>query len=129
MTHATPTIPSRLSSRQLLAAAALVVVTIAVVTVAVFRLLDDEPVQTTRTTQGALVATPELYAPEELRLYARSQGLAGLSPASLAQPDAVAATDADTVAVYDVYRDVARYAQANGLTGLSPASLAPAAER
>jgi hypothetical protein len=127
MTYATQTIPGRLSWRHLVAAA-LVAVTIAVVTVAVVR-LRDEPAQATRTTQGAPVATPELYALEELMLYARQQGLAGLSPASLTQSDAVAVTDADDVAVYDVYRDVARYAHANGMTGLSPASLAPAAQR
>lgn len=120
MTHVTQTMSDRRSTR--LIVAALIIALSGALTIAVLLRLDEDRSVTARANPAPVAATAELYAPEELTLYARSHGLAGLSPASLAQQG----TDPT---VYEVYRDVAQYAHANGLTGLSPASLAPLARR
>lgn len=77
---------------------------------------------------GAAVAAPHDKAPRslhpvavdqsEVTAWARSEGLTGLSPASLSAVPAPGAPIDQS--------DVAAWARSKGLTGLSPASLRPA---
>jgi hypothetical protein len=123
MTHVThTTIPSLRPWRRVIAAVVVTTTILAVTTVVQRR--DDDTSGTTRTVGHP---TTVLTAPGEVSAYARSHGLTGLSPASLAPRGDTAVASPDEVAVYEVYRDVAQYAHTHGLAGLSPASLAPAA--
>jgi hypothetical protein len=127
MTYATDTtIPSRWASWRVIAAALSTAAVIAV-TAVVVQTTNDDTLATTGPADPP--ATAIVTAPQELSAYARSQGLTGLSPASLSLGRSAALAPSEAMAVYQTYRDVARYAHANGLSGLSPASLAPLARR
>lgn len=123
MMQATHTpIPGLRSWRRIVA-----VVAVATTIIAVTAFVQNRDDETSKATRAAGHPTTVLTAPRELSVYARSHGLTGLSPASLAPYGDTAVASPDEVAVYEIYDDVARYAHAHGLTGLSPASLMPAA--
>ncbi|CAN5753353.1 hypothetical protein BH23ACT10_BH23ACT10_13480 [soil metagenome] len=120
MTHTTHrTIPYRRTGGQFLAAATIIAIIVSLTAVVAQR-TDDTA--STRTAQAPHVTGAA--APEGLTAYARAHNLTGLSPAGLTRRDGAAVSSSDPIAVYEVYRDIARYANAHGLTGLSPASLA-----
>lgn len=124
MTRATHmTIPNRQIWRRIIATT-LGAATIVAISFAVMQQQDEMSI-TGRADRAAAPAAAVHTAPDEVSVYARSQGLAGLSPASLARQASAAVTPSEIRAVYQVYLDVAQSAFADGMTGLSPASLAP----
>jgi hypothetical protein len=60
--------------------------------------------------------------------WARSHGLTGLSPASLAAPERDTDAESDVDARAAEMAAIAEFAVEEGLTGLSPASLGPVSE-
>lgn len=139
MTQATPTIPNRRTSLRLIAIVLGICMLVALTVTVIDRAGDTTP---TIADRAEPPSTAVITAPDDVIVHARSHGLTGLSPASLAQrpplarrsssrqPRGRSAVSAErATAVYDVYRDIARYAHANGLAGLSPASVGPAVRR